>query len=47
MLSRPNSRPRRPGRVCDGCSIALTGGTLFYEVVGEGRLGKLKEMLPF
>lgn len=35
------------GRALDGYSVTLTGETMFYEVVGEGRLGKLKEMLPF
>jgi len=46
----PTGRRRRElsvGRALDGYSVALTGETMFYEVVGEGRLGKLKEWLPF
>ncbi len=35
------------GRALDGYSVTLTGETMFYEVVGEGRLGRLKELLPF
>ncbi|MBI5394423.1 MAG: hypothetical protein HZA91_03915 [Verrucomicrobia bacterium] len=35
------------GRALDGYSITLTGETMFYEIVGEGRLKKMKELWPF